>query len=397
MNKIFLSPNTMNKLHRRTFLAGTSLAAIAASMGFALPTAPRHPKDLERLKQRVQFTRDGLDLSPLEYALDLRELAENNSIETDYYSNGGSVAKLEETFASMLGKRRAVFMPTGTLANHLAIRHLAGKHRRIIVQADSHIYRDSGDCAQTLSQLNLLPLNPGTVNFSLDDVKELIHRTKLGRVDTRIGTISIESPVRRHLNKMFDFEEMRNISEFARNENIGLHLDGARLFNASFHSGIRPEDYAKLFDTVYVSMYKNFNAASGAILAGDGAFLDELFHTRRMFGGGMPQVWPFAAIALKYAEQFPEAYKKANENTAQLIGLLNIHKEFKAERIVDGTNVFRLQLNGPGASDFQDKLHAINIDLPAPAQEFNGFFLKINPTINRMVPEKIVSAFLKCC
>ena len=78
--------------------------------------------------------------------------------------------ELEEHFASVLGKERAVFMPTGTLANHLAVRTLARGTGRAIVQAESHLFNDSGDCVQTLSGINLIPLASGRGSFTLDDV-----------------------------------------------------------------------------------------------------------------------------------------------------------------------------------------------------------------------------------
>src|SRR5438067_13625589 len=85
----------------------------------------------------------------------------------------------------------------------------------------------------------------------------------------------------------------------------------SRLYIASAYSGVPVREYAALFDTVYVSMYKYFNAASGAILAGPKALLANLFHARRMFGGGLHRSWPFAAVALHYFEGFDARYGRA--------------------------------------------------------------------------------------
>src|ERR1700724_2546465 len=102
----------------------------------------------------------------------------------------------------------------------------------------------------------------------------------------------------------FDFDQMKRITAWARERGIGLHLDGARLFLESAYSNRPVREYAALFDTVYISLYKYFNAASGAILAGPKALLGELFNPRRMFGGGLHQAWPFAAVALHYMDGF---------------------------------------------------------------------------------------------
>src|SRR4051794_2122278 len=106
----------------------------------------------------VQFRSDGLGLPPLAYARLLAEIAQCQGIAPDDYSRGGVVAELETRMAALLGKEAAVFLPTGTLANHLALRLLTGPRRRVLVQRESHLYCDEGDAAQQLSGFNLVPL-----------------------------------------------------------------------------------------------------------------------------------------------------------------------------------------------------------------------------------------------
>src|SRR4051794_3363568 len=125
----------------------------------------------------VQFRSDGLGLSPAEYALLLAEIAETRGVDVDDYSRGGVVAELEERMAALLGKERAVFLPTGTLANHLAVRLLAQGHgsqrrgRRVLVQQESHLWNDEGDCAATLSGLTLVPLAAGRATITLAEIE----------------------------------------------------------------------------------------------------------------------------------------------------------------------------------------------------------------------------------
>ena len=140
----------------------------------------------------------------------LARLAANDGIAADEFSRDGVVARLEERMAAMLGKETAVFLPSGTLANHLALRLLAQRGRRVLVQRESHIYNDSGDCAQELSGLTLIPLAPGRATFELAEVAAEVERAEEGRVSTPVGVISIESPVRR-----------------ARRRSLRLHRDAA--------------------------------------------------------------------------------------------------------------------------------------------------------------------------
>src|SRR5438132_4277550 len=177
----------------------------------------------------VQFRSDGLGLSPHAYARLLAQIAETRGIAADDYSRDGVVAELEARMAALLGKEAAVFMPTGTLANHLALRLLARTGRRVLVQRESHLYNDEGDCAQELSGLTLVPLAAGRASFTLDETAAEIAGPPAARVAIPVGAISIETPVRRMAGEAFDFAEMRRIAGFARERGIGLHLDGARL------------------------------------------------------------------------------------------------------------------------------------------------------------------------
>jgi threonine aldolase len=95
---------------------------------------------------------------------------------------------------------------------------------------------------------------------------------------------------------------MESICAYARSQGLGLHLDGSRLFLATPYTGVSVKRYAALFDTVYVSTWKYFNANFGAILAGPEKLLKDLYHQRRMFGGGIPHVWAEAAVTLHYSK-----------------------------------------------------------------------------------------------
>jgi threonine aldolase len=346
------------------------------------------------VQQAVNFISDGLQLTPLEYVQVLQRAAESSPIEPDSYSNGGLVQELEITFARLLGKERAVFFPTGTLANHIALRQLAGPHTRVIVQAESHLYNDCGDCAQTLSGLTLIPLAPHRAAFTLEEVQDSVHRGKSGRVATRIGVISIESPVRRQDDVMFGYPEMIRIAHFASQEGIKLHLDGARLFVEALHSGISPAQYASLFDTVYVSLSKCFNAGAGAILAGSTACMDNLYHVRRMFGGSLPQAWPTAAVALQFADGFLDAYRSAWEQAEILFNCLDAHPGFRIERIPNGTHIVRLHVTGTPLARFRDALRQRQIHLPQTPAGQDYLPLRINPSLNRSSGKDIAQAFI---
>ena len=347
-----------------------------------------------RSDEHVYAYGDGIPHTPTEYAALLGRIAERENIETDEYSLGGVVAKLEAYIAAQLGKETAVWLPTGTLANHLAVRLLAGSKRRVLVQAESHLQNDSGDCAETLSGLHLIGLAPGKATFTLDEVERAANDAALGRVAIGVGALQIESPVRRQDGARFDFGEMTKISQWAHSRKIGLHLDGARLYLESAYAKRPVKEYAALFDTVYISMYKYFNAAAGAILAGPKALLADLFQTRRMFGGGLPHSWPYAAVALHYMQGFEDRYRKALETSEQVIAALRTDQHFKIERISNGTNIFRLHVEDVNAQVYQGRLEEAGISARFPVSN-DYFSIQVNETWGRVPAEEIVRRFRK--
>jgi threonine aldolase len=386
----------MSRFTRRTFLrAGAACAALESSRSLspAVFAAPSAAAD----EGPVNFLTDGLRLSPRDYTQLLMRLEQAGKIRPDSYLAGGTVEELEKRFTQILGKERAVFVPTGTLANHLAIRRLAGGKSRALVQAESHIYNDSLDCVQTLSHLNLVPLASGQATFTLGQVEEACKRATDGPFPTPVGVIAIECPVRRRQGETFDYEEMQRIAAVARKQGIKMHLDGARLFIASAYTGIAPAAYAALFDTVYISLYKCFNAAAGAVLAGPREVIEAVAHDRKMFGGGLRHAWPYAAVALHYLEGYLERLQRAVAAARELFVYLEKHLGFRVESLPHGTNIHKLHMPGVDVNKYRTALEAKGILIPTPAakQGFHGVLLYVNESLNRRPVGELARGFVE--
>jgi threonine aldolase len=259
------------------------------------------------------------------------------------------------------------------------------------VPETSHIYNDTGDASQTLSGLTLIPLAPGKATFTCAEVQAVLDRTASGRVSAEVGAIVVESPIRRLSGQLFDWEEMQRLSAFARDRKIGLHLDGARLFIASAYTGIPPERYAGLFDTVYVSLYKCFNSGIGAILAGPRSILDGLFHTRRMFGGSLASGWPAAVIAAHYAEGYLDRLRAAVQVSEEFYSALARNPSFSVERVSGGTNLARLTVKSADREGFSRRLAERNVHLPARLSD--PLTLAVNETWARVSASELTRAF----
>ena len=373
---------------RRGFV-GTLGATVGAG---CLPYVPAFANTSVEPDRVVHTAGDGIGITPREYAVLLNRLCQGRDVADDNYLLGGEVEAFERHWATLLGKESAVFMPSGTLANQLALRALAGTRRRVIVPEVSHIYNDTGDACQTLSGLTLMPLAPGRATFTSADVEAVLTRTAGGRVATDVGAIVIESPIRRLSGQMFDWDEAKRIAALARDKGIAMHLDGARLFIASAYTGISPAEYAAQFDTVYVSLWKYFNCGIGAILAGPKRVLDGMFHVRRMFGGNLAVGWNAALVARHFMDGYDQRLKSAVQVSETFYAAMAAHPRLGIERIPNGTNLTRVTFKGTSAADVAKRLGERGIAMSAPAGPATITF-GVNETWNRMSAADLIRAF----
>ena len=258
------------------------------------------------------------------------------------------------------------------------------------------MYCDEGDSAQLLSGLNLVPLAPGRATVRLEEVVQAVSRSAEPPYPAPVGAISIESPVRRRNGEVFDFEEMKKISAFAREKRIGLHLDGARLYLASAYTRITPAQYAALFDTVYVSLYKYFNAPFGAVLAGPRGLLEPIVTLRHQFGSGLYHAWQPAAVALHYLEGFTERYQAAVQSAEELLRQLQEKAGLRVERVPSGSNIIGIHLPENRADTFRQRLADAGIVVRKPADDPQLIWLMVNETINRRQPGRSGASISGC-
>lgn len=340
------------------------------------------------------FRGDGEPKTPRDLIDRLTKFNEEAGLEADSYSLGGTVGRLEEKFAEMLGKESAIFMPTGTLANHLAIRKHCGPRPRAVVQEQGHVYNDTGDCATRLSGISLIPLAKDRPYFNQEELRDAIARSEAGRVANPMGAIVIESPVRRQAGQIVPFEEMKSITEYSRTEGIPTHLDGARLYMMVGATGIRAEWYAALFDSVYVSLYKYFGAPFGAILAGTSEFISDLYHERRMFGGGLSSAYMAAALALQGCEGFEERFSAAMRKAGELFQRLNTLDGIEIGRYKHGSNIFPAKLDtGVDAECFISSLRRNWVFVYRNQENPDLIHLTVNTTILRQSNDELLEAF----
>jgi threonine aldolase len=342
----------------------------------------------------VSLASDGRPLTPMQYAMLLQSRLEETGLGSDTYGGGGAVEELESRFTAITGKEAALFLPTGTMANQLALKVLSGDRSKIFVQDQSHVFRDEVDAAQIVHGKRLMPLAPGAGNFTLEELQSAVEHYRRNEVfETGVGAISIENTVRRQNEEIFDIGEIRRIAEYARENEIGMHLDGARLHLASAWSGISIREYSNWFDTVYISMYKVFNAGAGAVLAGPKTVIDQIAHWMKAYGGTMRRNWHNALIALHFLDGIEERLAAVRQRAEDLYRQLNGNDRLRIERIERGSNKSKLFVDVADVDTFARRMREEHSVLLWPRNDEAFIPVKVNETLLDVPVASVVEAF----
>ncbi|MDB4922673.1 aminotransferase class I/II-fold pyridoxal phosphate-dependent enzyme [Mucilaginibacter sp.] len=385
----------MREIKRRNFLKLSGLSLVPALLpGLAANAHAAVIKIDAPVNTYISFTDDGVHYAPADYLAKLQEISQKDPIKADVYGQGGTLAKLTKRFAEITGKEAATYMPTGTMANQLAISVLNGENTKIFVQDTSHIYRDEADAAQSVFNKRLMPLAPGAAFFTLEDLKAGINYVNDGEVfKSGIGTVAIENPVRRCDGQQVPIEEIRKISAFCRSNGYKLHLDGARIYLAAAVSGISIAEYASNFDTIYISLYKYLGADGGAILCGDKAVIDKMEHLIKIHGGTVYSSWSKAAMALYHLDGLEDRLKQTFIQANDLFSKLNKLPGININPIKGGSNIFDLKLTATDVKKFRQQLYEKHKVLVRNANHEGVIKLQVNETLLKTDNQSLVAAF----
>ena len=212
-------------------------------------------------------------------------------IRPDLYGEGGVVAELEEHVATLLGKPAAVFLPSGTMAQGAVLRVHADQRtsRTIVWHPYSHLERHEGQSYARLHQL---------VGRPVGDFERLIRLDDLASVAEPVAALLLELPQRDLGGALPPWDDLVAQTSWARDRGAAVHLDGARLWEASTGYGRPPAEVAALFDTAYVSFYKGMGALPGCCVAGSVEDVAQVREWRGRLGGTLYKMWPAASSAL---------------------------------------------------------------------------------------------------
>jgi threonine aldolase len=214
----------------------------------------------------------------------------------DVYGEDPTVLKLEARVAKLLGKEAALFVPSGTMANQIAIGLHAGPGDELICDGRAHVYVwEAGGIARHWG-VQARTINPHGGLISIDHLRDKIQPDNEHYVRTRL--VCLENTHNRAGGRVHPIDSVRAISGWAREQNLATHLDGARLMNAVVASGVPAHEWAAEFDTVSICFSKGLGAPVGSALAGSAEQIRLAHRLRKALGGGMRQAGIIAAGAL---------------------------------------------------------------------------------------------------
>ena len=223
----------------------------------------------------------------------LAELATLPAVDltADEYGEGGAVAVLETEVRELLGKPAAVFMPSGTMAQQIALRvHADRTGRRVVAfHPTAHLELHEDKAYQRLHNLVGRTLGNGRDLFTLADLEE---------VHEPFAALLIELPQREIGGRLPAWDDLMAQVAYARERGAAVHLDGARLWESGPFYGRPLSEIAELFDSVYVSFYKGLGGLAGSMLLGEEELVSEARAWRKRHGGTLYHLWPYAASGL---------------------------------------------------------------------------------------------------
>jgi threonine aldolase len=244
----------------------------------------------------------------------------------DVFGDDPTIQALEERFRALLGKEAAVFVPSGTMGNQIALRVLAPPGSEVVVEAHSHIMNLEAGAAAALSGITLRPVPGERGALRVEDVEAAIRGGDAHLAPTR--AVSVENTHNRAGGAVIPLPRVRALSDLARARGLAFHLDGARIWNAAEACGVSPAVLAAPADTVTACFSKGLGAPIGSALAGPRELVHRARLERKRFGGGMRQVGILGAAALYALEhnlpRIGEDHRKAKrfaEGIARIPGL----------------------------------------------------------------------------
>ncbi len=239
----------------------------------------------------------------------------------DVFQEDPTVNKLQEKVADMFGMEDALFFPSGTMANQVAINIHTNHGEQMICDKWAHVYNFEGGGAAATSGVTSCLIDGNRGMFTAEQVRESLHlNDNIHLPQTTL--VAVENTTNKGGGACWNINEISKIGDLCKENNLNFHLDGARLFNALVAKNEKPNTYGKLFDTISICLSKGLGAPVGSILIGSKEHIRKALRVRKRLGGGMRQVGYLAAAGIyaldHHVDRLVEDHQKAKEIEAVL-------------------------------------------------------------------------------
>ena len=261
----------------------------------------------------------------------------------DVYFEDPTVNQLQDRLAKMFGKDKALFFPTGTMANQAAIKLHTQPGEQVICDKYAHIYNYEGGGVSFNSGVSCKLIEGNRGMISSEQVINAINPPDFYH-SPLTTLVALENTTNKGGGACWDFEEIKKIKLVCNDKKLGFHLDGARLWNALEEKSETPDQYGQYFDTISICLSKGLGCPIGSVLVGNNDIMEKAIRTRKMLGGSMRQVGVLAAAGLyaldHHRKRLVDDHQKAKEIGRVLEGLKYV---FNVQTVETNIVIFELE------------------------------------------------------
>ncbi len=267
----------------------------------------------------------------------------NATVGDDVFGEDPTVNLLESFAAEMFGVEAAIFCPSGTMTNQIAIKCHTQPGDEVICDKLSHVYIYEGGGIAFNSGCQVKPLEGNRGRINAEQVEAAINPNDVHKAISRL--VCIENSANRGGGSCYNFSDLQLIKEVCLKNNLKFHLDGARLFNAIVEGIHTPKNYGELFDSISICLSKGLGAPVGSVLLGKKDFIDKARRVRKVFGGGMRQAGYLAAAGIYALENNIERLSIDHFHAKEIAAAL-LKKDFTGKMFPVETNIIIFEIKG---------------------------------------------------
>ena len=286
----------------------------------------------------------------------------------DVFHEDPSVNRLENMLSEKFGMEAGMFCASGTMSNQIAIKCHTQPGDEIICDKMSHVYLYEGGGIAFNSGCQVKTVEGDRGRIKAEQVLEVINPNDIHKASTKL--VSLENTANRGGGSCYELEDIKNIKEACLQNNLKLHLDGARLFNALVEKKETPKEYGAIFDSISICLSKGLGAPVGSVLLGSKEFIQKARRVRKVFGGGMRQAGYLAAAGIFALENNVERLAEDHRHAKEIAEAL-LKKDFIGKMMPVETNILIFEvIKGYTAKSLAEEFlkHDISVIAISPTQ-----------------------------